>query len=273
MTPPTATPSRERLRHPLALRRLTVVGVRAVAPGMARVTLGGADFAGFAAPAPADHVKAFFPDEHGVLTTPIVTETGVARPEAGTVIARDYTPFAYRPDAGELDIDFVLHGDEGPASAWAAAAVPGMPLAVAGPRGSHLAPTGIDRAVIVADETALPAAARWLDALAPAVPTTALLTVHDAEAADYLAPGPGREMHWFSGPSRDAQAEAALRGLALGERSFVFLAGEAGAMTPLRRYLRRELGLTKQQVDAHGYWKKGEANLDHHAPLDPSDPD
>ena len=38
-------------------------------------------------------------------------------------------------------------------------------------------------------------------------------------------------------------------------------------------YLRRELGLPKEQVDAHGYWKKGEANLDHHAPLDPSDPD
>lgn len=36
-------------------------------------------------------------------------------------------------------------------------------------------------------------------------------------------------------------------------------------MKPIRRYLRRELGLPKQQVDVDGYWKKGTANLDHHS--------
>ncbi|MEZ5085664.1 MAG: SIP domain-containing protein [Tessaracoccus sp.] len=40
---------------------------------------------------------------------------------------------------------------------------------------------------------------------------------------------------------------------------------EANAMKPIRRYLRRELGLPKQQVDVDGYWKKGTANLDHHS--------
>ena len=34
---------------------------------------------------------------------------------------RSYTLRAWRPEAGELDIDFVLHGDKGIAGPWAAA--------------------------------------------------------------------------------------------------------------------------------------------------------
>ncbi len=273
MDTPSPARVRERVRHQLALRHVVVAAVREVAPAMARVTFTGRELDGFAAPGPADHVKLFFPDADGVLTTPTVTAEGIARPQTGTLVTRDYTPLAYRPGSGELDIDFVLHGDDGPASAWAARTVPGMPLAVAGPRGSHLPPTGIDRAVVVADETALPAASRWLDALAPAVPVTALLTVADPAASDYLSQGPGRKLRWLSGPDRHAQAAEALRALEFGERSFVFLAGEADAMVPLRRYLRHAVGLAREQVDAHGYWKRGVAGLDHHAPLDPSDPD
>ncbi|MBN9613092.1 MAG: SIP domain-containing protein, partial [Actinobacteria bacterium] len=52
-----------------------------------------------------------------------------------------------------------------------------------------------------------------------------------------------------------------------------FLAGEATALIPLRRHLRRERELPKAQVDVHGYWKRGTAGHDHHAPVDPSDDD
>ena len=37
--------------------------------------------------------------------------------------------------------------------------------------------------------------------------------------------------------------------------------------------LRRELGLGPEQVVASGYWRRGVAGLDHHAPVDPDDPD
>ena len=53
----------------------------------------------------------------------------------------------------------------------------------------------------------------------------------------------------------------------------MFLAGEADILVPLRRYLRHELQLPAEQVSASGYWRRGIVNLDHHAPLDPSDPD
>ena len=52
------------------------------------------------------------------------------RPATGVIISRDYTPLGVHvaPDGGTtLDLDFVLHGDEGPASAWAARADVGIP--------------------------------------------------------------------------------------------------------------------------------------------------
>lgn len=268
---------RERVRHPLRLRRLEVTHVRPIVPALVRVTLGGDELAGFASDGPADHVKVFFPDpDTGELVVPTITEDGVRRPESGTVVSRDYTPLAFRPDgtAGpEVDIDFVLHGAEGPASAWAANAAPGAPLAIAGPRGSLLPPQGVSSAVLVADETALPAAARWLAAVAPTTPVIGLFSAADPATSAYFGEAVGLDATWICGADRDAQLAAALRGTPVDEETFIFLAGEAATMAPLRRYLRRELGLPKNQVDAHGYWKRGIVALDHHAPLDPSDPD
>lgn len=255
--------ARERVRHELIRRRLRVLRTSRPAPGFARVTLVGEDLAGFSAPGPADHVKMFFPAPDG--------ETA----------ARDYTPCAFRPDAEggpELDIDFVLHGEGGgpggPAAAWAMNAEPGDEISIGGPRGSALPPVGVDRLVLVADESALPACARWLDALGE-VPVTGLFWVADASASAYLADRerPGRELRWFSGEQGAAGVEQALRALAIDDGTFLFLAGEAGALIPLRRYLRRELGLPKDQVEVHGYWKRGTVALDHHAPLDPADPE
>lgn len=264
------------VRYPLVSRRPRVAAVTPLAPTLVRITFTGEDLAGFTAPAPTDHVKLLFPGPDGTIAQPVMTSDGPRTPASGTVIARDYTPADFRPDGGvgpELDIDFVLHGDDGPASAWAARARPGDDLVVLGPRGSHLPPLGVTDAIIIADETALPAARRWIRHFSPEVSLMGLFTVADMAVSHYLDDVDGGRRSWFSGPERDSELEAALRSLAITESSFVFIAGEAGAVVPLRRYLRRELGLPREQVDAHGYWKRGTVNLDHHAPLDPTDPD
>jgi NADPH-dependent ferric siderophore reductase len=53
------------------------------------------------------------------------------------------------------------------------------------------------------------------------------------------------------------------------ERAFAFLAGEATMLVPLRTLLRGLLPDGRDQVAASGYWRRGVAGLDHHAPLDP----
>ncbi len=269
-----------RVMHDIKRRKLRVLRSKLVAPRMQRITLIGEDLEGFVSLAPGDHVKVFFPDPtSGEIITPSF-EKGAPAPTGGEVIARDYTPFAFRPDGEhgpELDLDFVLHANDahsGPAAAWAASAAPGDPLVVAGPRGSLVPPSNIEQAILLADESALPAVTRWLDLLGD-TPVIGLFTVEQLETASYLDSytGPSRTFNWVSGKDCGARIAAALESLEITEQTMVFLAGEAGSLIPLRRYLRRELGLPKSQVDAHGYWKQGEANLDHHAPLDPSDPD
>ena len=271
-----------RVMHEVKRRHLTVLRTELVAARMQRITLGGADLEGFTSLAPGDHVKAFFPDPSvGEIVAPVFVEGRAQKPEGpGEAIARDYTPAAFRPDGEngpELDLDFVLHADaahSGPAAAWAAQAAPGDPLAIGGPRGSRVPPTDAERAILIADESALPSVTRWLDLLGD-VPVVGLFSTLDPATSSYLSgySADTREFHWFDGEDRDTRIADALAGLEITEGTLVFLAGEAGSLIPLRRYLRRELGLPKEQVDAHGYWKKGEANLDHHAPLDPSDPD
>ncbi|EAR24322.1 iron-chelator utilization protein [marine actinobacterium PHSC20C1] len=270
---------RDSVKHPLVVRRVTVSAVAQITANLRRITLSGDELAGFVSSGPTDHLKVFFPDPAtGELTAPTMTETGIVRPDTGVIISRDYTPLGFRSHDGhhELDIDFVVHGDDGPASAWASRAKRGDLLAIAGPRGSKLLPHGATHVILVADETALPASSRWIDMLPTSVTLTGLFEVAEVGGEDYFTP----EQHarisaeWFYRTDGLGQIDPALRSLgSIGESTFVFLAGEAGMLVPLRRYLRRELGLSKKQVAADGYWRRGIINADHHEPIDPSDPE
>jgi len=273
------TIERESTKHPLVIRHVTVSGVSHPTETITRITLSGDALAGFVSNGPADHVKLFFPDPAtGTITAPVMTDDGVKKPKTGVVISRDYTPLRFRSNNGnhELDIDFVVHGDEGPASAWASRATIGDPLVVAGPRGSRLLPVGATHVILIADETAFPATSRWIDMLPTSVQVTALFDVADESAESYFTAEQKAQMsaEWFYRRAGLGQLDPALRALgSIGESTFIFLAGEAGTLVPLRRYLRRELGLPKSQVSADGYWRRGVKDADHHAPLDPADPD
>lgn len=79
---------------------------------------------------------------------------------------RTYTIGAVRPEHREVDIDFVLHGETGPASSWATHAQIGDEVALIGPnrrfgadcQGHEWNPPAAARTVLIAgDETAVPA--------------------------------------------------------------------------------------------------------------------
>ncbi len=261
------------------VRKLQVSWKKPIGDSMVRLTLSGADLDGFNASGPSDHVRLFFPDPTtGELLLPQVgRQAGLRLGVTAVTPVRDYTPLNYQAQQRTLDIDFVLHGDTGPAARWAAHAKEGDQLGMGGPGRSQPAPLGITSAVLGGDETALPALVRWLDALG-SVPTTVLLSVADPSLEGYfeqwrLPPTKERKFHWFYGEERETAREDFLRTLPFDDGTFAYLAGEATTIIPLRRYLRRELQLPKEQVQAEGFWKRGVSMLDHHAPLDPSDPD
>lgn len=243
------------VRHEPVIRNLVVVRRSPVSPSLLRITLGGDDLDGFTSLGAADHVKALFPDE----------------------VRRDFTPRAFRAGTDgavpELDIDFFLHG-EGNASSWAETAKEGDALTIGGPRGSRLAPTGAARVILGADESALPAFARWIELLPDDVEIFGFVELDNAADAAYLDPDHIHQARVVWLEKADGALERAIRALGpIGDDTFVWVAEEATSLIPIRRYLRRELGLPAEQVAIDGYWKRGESGRDHHAPIDPDDPE
>lgn len=260
-------------------RLLRVQRTERITPRYRRIVFVGADLgADFPVRrfAPTDHVKLFFPHPRtGELALPTITERGWELPQgAGDPIFRDYTVRSFDAAARELAIDFVLH-DHGVAGRWAGSAGPGDEIGQLGPRGNVLFPEDYPRYLAAGDETALPAIARFVEEAPRGSRVTAVIEVADPGEEQTLRAADGVELdlRWVHrdrariGEGHLSALETAVRaaGLAPEERVFAFVAGEANALKPIRRFLRRELGYGKEQVDVDGYWKRGVVNLDHHA--------
>jgi len=280
---PTSPFFRAGARNRFTARRAHVIGVERVAPAILRVRVTGPDFGDFVSAGPSDHIRVFFPDPvTGELVAPTAVgpgEDGIVRPEAPGH-ARDFTPLRVTTAGAEVavDLDFYLHPSPGPAAVWAAAASTGDELVIVGPRGSKGAPQGAARLVLVCDETALPSATRWAAEVpaATAVDLIAITADDGAWVGDYLARTSGRSdvrIHPLPAGSGDQALIALFDRVGADTSTFVFAAGEASALVALRRHLRRTLGLSPEQVAMSGYWKRGTAGFDHHAPIDPADPD
>ncbi len=94
---------------------------------MRRITFGGSELADYPFTCGGAHIKVMLAQPHQVEPVlPAMTPSGPrwSNPADKPVI-RTYTIRAFRRDEQEIDIDFVLHGDGGPASAFATHAKPG----------------------------------------------------------------------------------------------------------------------------------------------------
>ncbi|EYF03866.1 siderophore-interacting protein [Chondromyces apiculatus] len=253
---------------PVKFRILEVRRVTQITPHMARVTLGGADLEGFHSDAPDDHVKVAIPAEGEVeVPVPTLGPGGLTFPEGKPrPVLRDYTPRRHDPAAGELDIDFVIHGD-GPATRWAASAKPGHRLGVGGPRGSLIVAADFDWYLLVGDESALPAIGRRLEELPAGARAQVFVEVADAAEEQRFETKAEVQLTYLHRNGAEAGAtdllEAAVRGASFpGGDGFAWVAGESGTVRRIRDYLREERGLSKDWMRTSGYWKRGVAG--HH---------
>src|ERR1022692_2718866 len=252
----------QRLSHPVTPRILDVRELRRITPRLLRVTLAGPQLAGFRTEAPTDHVKVFFPAQRGA--EPVV------RPGQAPGASRTYTIRAFTADPGQLDIDIVLHGD-GAGTRWASEARTGDRVGVLGPRSSQIVPADLDWYLFAVDETGLPAAARWLGELRPGTHGMLLAEVADpGEELELSSPAEVTVAWRHRDGAGDRTLEQALRRVEWPPGDgFVWVAGETGAVTPIRRFLRDEAGLDPARVAVDGYWRRGVADYSH-AAGDPS---
>ena len=241
-----------RVSHEIKRRKLEVLRVTDVTPKMRRVTLHGPDLAGFISLGTDDHVKLIFattPEEQAALEnfTP-------GSPNAGPKpVMRDYTPRRYDPVSGELDIDFVLHG-EGPAASWAEQVEPGQFLHIAGPRGSMIVPDIFDSYLLIGDETALPAIARRLEGLA--ANRSALVVVEVADQGEQQVFNSQAQVDVIWIVRGEQNLLDVTRRLEMPEgKLYAWVATESGLSRKLRRVLLDEFGLEEEFVKAAGYWR------------------
>ncbi|MGJ7901030.1 siderophore-interacting protein [Lysobacter sp. 1R34A] len=244
-------------------RLLRVLRIAERTPQMRRFTLGGDDLAGFPRGSEGAHIKLWFPDAAG--ETPLLPgfgERGPAWPEhAPRPHVRTYTVARIDPDANEIDVDIVLHGDEGPASRWALRASLGDPLGLAGPGGPNLFQGDAQRFVLIGDPSSYP----LLYAVIAKLPATAqvdvLIEVPDASEVQPLPPHPRLNAQWLS---RHGAAAGASRRLLEAVRRLpwngaesvsVTLAGESAQVVAIRDFLAAERGVPRRMMYAVPYWK------------------
>jgi len=188
-----------------------------------RVTFTGAEFATFGTDQLDQRVKIVFPVAgHGLTdfgSDPDWYTAWRALPEAERGPFRTYTVRAVRPAELELDVDFVAHGDGGPAARWLATASAGDEVTIVGPdaRSIHSA-VGIDwhpgtatQVLLAGDETATPAICAIIESLAPHITVRAFIEVPGADDTFDLPGAPEQSQVTWLVRGDDVPLEQAVR--------------------------------------------------------------
>jgi NADPH-dependent ferric siderophore reductase len=239
--------------------RLRVLRTERLTPHMVRIVAGGEGLASFTPNEFTDaYVKVHFPVQGVVYPEPFDLATIRAElPREQWPKMRSYTVRQYDPQAGELCIDFVHHGDQGVAGPWAAAAKPGDELVITGPGGAYAPGDEADWHLFVGDESALPAIAASLESLRPGVPAFAFIEIADVSEEQVLATKADAQIRWLY-RSAGSGLVTAVREMDFPPGTVqAFVHGEAGFVRQLRRHLLDERGVRKDLLSISGYWRRG----------------
>ncbi|MER7106273.1 siderophore-interacting protein [Streptomyces sp. NPDC000229] len=258
---------------------LKVLRTRRLGPSLVRVTFTGASDAelkGFAAGGRDQSLSLFLPHpgQPEPVMPPVVDgdlygALGAwrAMPDDVRAVMRSYTVREQRRTGDgttEVDIDFALHDDGGPACRWAAQASEGDRVVVLGPTVADNTgvrfrlPTDADEVLIWGDETALPAASSILEWLPAGTRAQVWLEVPYAADRLELRTEADATVTWLVREEGAPAAVDAVRAAELsGTAPYAWIAGESGSVKALRRHLVNERGIDRRRVTFVGYWRKG----------------
>ncbi|MEU5544410.1 siderophore-interacting protein [Streptomyces sioyaensis] len=244
------------------VHRARVRRTERLTPHMVRVVLGGEESAEFTAGEFSDHyIKLLFPVPGVQYPEPFdIAQIRADFPRNRWPRTRTYTVRAWDAGSRELTVDFVVHGDEGLAGPWAAAAQPGDEILFLGPGGAYVPDDEAGWHLLAGDESALPAIAASLARMPSGVPVHAFIEVAGPEERQELAAPAGAEIHWlYRGDApvgRELVAAVSALEFPAGEVQ-AFVHGEAGFVKELRRLLRVERNVPREALSISGYWRAG----------------
>ena len=230
-----------------SLHRVTVERAEHVTPRMKRVVIDGGCLSDYRTNLPAQWLKVFVP----------------ARDGEGAPRGRAYTARRFDPATRRLELNFVLHDNAGPASAWAALARPGDTFEISGthPRSGLPVQDAVGRYLFFGDQTALPAIGAILEALPAHARADAFVEV-DAGEEQTIETVCWAKLHWLHHPSVEPAGSGALEAAAksLGrpdENTVVWIAAESAVARSLREHALKTWSVDGSHLHAVGYWKRG----------------
>lgn len=256
-------------QHP-RMFRAEVVRTERVSPSIQRLTVTGADLADFPWLGYDHWFRLFLRLPHqSRLRLPAFTgsrwwQPFLAIPEEERPHCANYTVAGFRPEAAEMDIDFVVHrgptGElEGRAAIWACGARPGDLLAVLDQGVLFDCPRDASEVLVVADETGLPAVAGIMRSLPRGTVGRLIQEVPTAgDRRDLDAPA-GVDVNWVVREDHACVPGSAALGELLGHTradasGYAFVVGESTLATEGRRHLTR-IGMAKDRITFSGFWK------------------
>jgi NADPH-dependent ferric siderophore reductase len=246
-------------------REMQVMAVSNVTPHMRRVRLKGDNLLRFSHT--GLHIRLLFPPK--ALAQPEWPVTGEdgrpAWPEGDAKLAtRVYTIRNIDVDAGWVDIDMVVHGDDcdAPGSGWALNAKPGDIVGMTGPGGGD---AGDAKWYLLAgDETALPAIGRILERLPEDAKAVVRIEIGDKTDEQNLVSRANVDVQWLNRDGAEAGTttllQDAVRAVELPEGEediFVWAACEFNAFRNIRSYMRKERNVPKNRQLIVAYWRRG----------------
>jgi len=274
-----------------------------LSPSMLRCVFAGSEISEMKLDGPDQRIKLLFAAENGEWTRMSVSDTWyedyLALPRHCRPLLRTYTLRAVSRERQQAVVDFVMHGETGPASRWAYNARPGDELQIVAPNALAETDSGgyewlpheqVQQALLIADETALPAAMSILEALAQQTnPPTVRAFFEVPLRADCVMQGdfPFAEITWLpreetgstvwgerllaairqdvpvpalackpqNGELPETGEDELLWERAEGNQPFyAWVAAESSAVKRLRRYLLDECCLDRSTLNFMAYW-------------------
>jgi len=243
---------------------LTVSRKEYVTPHYIRVFLTGDNVAAIANTTIGVHTKILIPPKgiNKVYIPEFDYEKRQWIPQADDIrpTVRTYTHRGIDLEKKEIWIDFVAHGDEGPASAWAISAQKGDALGVMMKgRKKELHPQA-ENYLLVGDATAIPLLGAILEALPATAKGRCLIEVYGKEDEQPLQTKADVQIEWLHNQHQQqgsGLAEAVRRLELPKQNRYAHVAAEFSAVKEIRLYLRKEKRWQREELNAYSYWKSG----------------